>query len=53
MSSKTYQIKCPSDKMISHTGTVLTPSTADHDHTVLLHVMSCGETYQTGFLILL
>lgn len=38
--SRTHQIKSTPDEMVSHTGTILGPPTADQNHTVLLDVVS-------------
>lgn len=38
--TNTTQVQCASNKMISHTRTVLRPATTNQHHTMLLHVMS-------------
>ncbi len=58
--SKTYQIHSPSDQMISHTRTILTPATSHQYHGMLLHIVSlarnitrhyspCAQPHSGGF----
>lgn len=60
--SHTTQIHGPSHQMVSHTGTILTPASANQHDTVLLHVMTLSwnircddsastETYTCGFAL--
>jgi hypothetical protein len=42
-----YQIHCPSDDMIFHTRTVLTSTSPDHDHGMLLHIMSYSHKHRS------
>lgn len=38
--ARTYQIHSPSNQMVSHTRTILTPTASDQNHRMLLHIMS-------------